>query len=144
MKLANQISTNEDKYLFFLTNRISSSIVLIPPTPNEVYNTSFSLKTKKNVNQILPFYFLKTGASVLSPYLAQLILNAFNYGIFSDILKVARVVPMLKSGSKSDVNNYRPISVLPCLSKIFEKILLTRLISFFDKYDVVQPHQYGF
>jgi len=120
-KLANWISTNEDKYLSFLTNRISSSIVLIPPTPNDVYNRIFSLKTKKYVNQILPSYFLKTGTSVLSSYLALLISNTFNSGIFPDILIVARMVPVFKSGSKSDINNYRPISVLPCLSKYLKK-----------------------
>ena len=69
---------------------------------------------------------------------------AYNFGIFSDALKIAAVTPVYKSDDKSKVTNYRPISVLPCLSKILEKLIKARLISFFEKHHVLYPHQYGF
>ena len=66
------------------------------------------------------------------------------HGIFPQILKTAKVVPIHKSGSKSDVSNYRPISLLSTFSKIYEKIMYSRLTSFFDKNNVIYPRQYGF
>ena len=50
---------------------------------------------------------------------------------------------MFKAGKK-EVNNYRPISILTCLSKIFEKLIYTRLVSFFQKHSVIAETQYGF
>ena len=69
---------------------------------------------------------------------------AFNFGIFRDALKIAAVTPVYKSDDKSEVTNYRPISVLPCLSKFLEKLIKARLISFFENHHVLYPHQYGF
>ena len=59
-------------------------------------------------------------------------------------MKIAKVIPIYKAGVKTDVNKCRFISVLPCLSKVFEKLLLKRLNSFFEKNDIIQPLQYGF
>ena len=69
---------------------------------------------------------------------------AFNFGIFPDALKIAAVTPVYKSDDKSKVTNYRPISVLPCLSNMLEKLIKARLILFFEKHHVLYPHQYGF
>ena len=69
---------------------------------------------------------------------------AFNFGVFPDALKIAAVTPVYKSDDKSKVTNYRPISVLPCLSKILEKLIKARLISCFEKHHVLCPHQHGF
>lgn len=51
--------------------------------------------------------------------------------LFLDSLKIAKVVPLFKDGSKSDLGNYRPISLLPVIGKLFEKIIHRRIISFF-------------
>ena len=58
--LANQINSNPNNYLRYLSNRTSSSMILDPPTPSEIYNTIFTLKTKVNTNQDLhPLFFSK-------------------------------------------------------------------------------------
>lgn len=59
-------------------------------------------------------------------------------------MKVARVVPVHKSGSKTDVNNYRPISILSVLSKLFEQLLADRVSSFLNDQKVIYDHQFGF
>ena len=69
---------------------------------------------------------------------------AFNFSIFPDALKIAAVTPVYKSDDKSKVTNYGPISVLPCLSKILEKLIKVRLVSFFEKHFVLYRHQYNF
>ena len=68
----------------------------------------------------------------------------FNFGIFPDAFKIAAVTPVYKCDEKSKVTNYRPISVLSCLSKIIEKLIKVRLISFFEKLHVFYPYPYGF
>jgi retron-type reverse transcriptase len=53
-------------------------------------------------------------------------------------------MPCLKSGDKTDVNNYRPIAILSVFSKIFELAMCNRLISFVTKYNILNDSQYGF
>ena len=73
------------------------------------------------------------------------VLNAsMRDGIFPDQLKFAKVCPIHKSGSKTDVSNYRPISLLPIFSKIFEKALHSRVITFLEKNNSLYDHQFGF
>ena len=58
--------------------------------------------------------------------------------------KIAKVCPIFKSGKKSSTNNYRPISLLPILSKILEKLVANRLAEFLKRFQVLFKHQYGF
>ena len=65
-------------------------------------------------------------------------------GHYPDSLKVARVTPIHKSGSKTQSNNYRPISILKSLNKIFERLLFLRLNNFVQSNNIMYKHQYGF
>ena len=65
-------------------------------------------------------------------------------GIFPNQLKVAKVLPLYKSGDTNNVSNYRPNSILPIFSKLFEKLLYSRLKNFFDINHVINNDQYGF
>ncbi len=67
---------------------------------------------------------------------------ANNY--FPDFYKIAKVKPLLKSGDSKSFSNYRPISLLPTLSKLLEKVVLKQSESHLNKYDLTYPHQYGF
>jgi len=79
----------------------------------------------------------------LAPYLAYMFSLSFEVGIFPVTLKIAAVMPIYKANNKYDVANYRPISILLCLSKILEEIIKKRVFNFLEKYNVVYPHQYG-
>ena len=65
-------------------------------------------------------------------------------GIFPDSLKIAKVIPIFKQGSRSSCGNYRPISVLCALSKIFERCILNQLIFYCLTENILVPNQYGF
>ena len=65
-------------------------------------------------------------------------------GVFPEPLKVAHVVPIFKSGDCYISSNYRPISVLPIFSKLFEKVVYNRLIRYIDKYCILNGSQYDF
>ena len=64
--------------------------------------------------------------------------------MFPNILKIAEVIPIYKSGDKQIVNNYRPISLLSSFSKIYEKLIFNRFFMFLDKKSILIPTQYGF
>ena len=65
-------------------------------------------------------------------------------GYFPDEWKVAKVIPIFKDGDPQDIQNYRPISVLPFFSKIFEKIIAFYIIEFLDLHNVLYVKQFGF
>ena len=69
---------------------------------------------------------------------------SFNRGIFPNFLKVANVIPIHKKGEKLDSNNYRPISLLSNISKLFEKSMHIRLTSFLRKNKILFSYQFGF
>ena len=76
--------------------------------------------------------------------LSDIINLSFNQGIFPNLLKIANVIPTHKKGDKLDCNNYRPISLLSNISKIFEKCMHTRLTNFLWINKLLFSHQFGF
>ena len=69
---------------------------------------------------------------------------SFQRGVSPDKLKIAKILPVFKSDDPSLFSNYRPISILPCLSKVFEKLFYLRLSGFLTKFNILNHHQYGF
>ena len=69
---------------------------------------------------------------------------SFNKRIFPDFLKVANAIPIHKKGEKLDPNNYRPISLLSHISKLYEKVMHIRLTNFLRKNKVLLFYQFGF
>ena len=69
---------------------------------------------------------------------------SFQTGVFPDKMKIAKVVPLFKSGEKNVFTNYRPISLLPQFSKILEKLYIERMDTFINKHDILSPSQYSF
>ena len=65
-------------------------------------------------------------------------------GVFPDELKIAKVIPLYKSGSSNIMSNYRPISILPTLSKIFEKLIHSRIYQSLEENEVIYNCQFGF
>ena len=88
--------------------------------------------------------FVKLASSSITRNLAILFNRSINGGIFPQLFKIAKVVPLFKNDSPLTVSNYRPISLLPIISKIFERLMYNRLISFINKYNIITPNQYGF
>ncbi|XP_045453918.1 uncharacterized protein LOC123663272 [Melitaea cinxia] len=87
---------------------------------------------------------LKCIKDLIVDELVACINKCLDEGSFPDSLKIAKVSPIYKSDLKTDPSNYRPISVLPVLSKIFEKILYTRIYQHLNEFDFLSKKQYGF
>ena len=65
-------------------------------------------------------------------------------GVFPDVLKEARIIPIHKGGPSEDPSNYRPISILPLVSKVIEKHVTKHLFSYLNKYKLLHEAQSGF
>ena len=65
-------------------------------------------------------------------------------GIFPDKLKIAKVIPLFKKGDPEQIDNYRPISILPAISKIIENTIFIQLYEYFNTNDLLYKSQYGF
>lgn len=88
--------------------------------------------------------FLKQHSKILTPHLTHIFNQCISTGVFPDSLKRALIHPIYKSGDRDRVNNYRPISVLPSLSKILERIMNGRLTKYLENNNILSDRQYGF
>ena len=80
----------------------------------------------------------------IAPVLSHIFNKSLLSGIVPSQLKFAKVNQIFKSGDNQVFSNYRPISILPSISKILEKIMYIRLFDFVTKNEILSPHQYGF
>ena len=87
---------------------------------------------------------LKAIANVIAEPLSFCINLSMCSGIVPKIAKIAKVITIFKSGNKNNLSNYRPISILPTLSKVLERTIYNRLTSYLDKLNIIVPAQYGF
>ena len=82
-------------------------------------------------------FFLKIGISVLAPSLVQPFNLSLSLGRFPDSWKIARVAPIFKDGATDDKSNYRPISVLPVISRLFEKLIFDQLYDYLNRNQLI-------
>ncbi|GAB0089747.1 hypothetical protein DMENIID0001_043480 [Sergentomyia squamirostris] len=86
----------------------------------------------------------KTCAKSIAGHISNIVNMSFHEGKVPDKLKVSRVTPVHKGGDKNDLSNYRPISVIPVMGKIFEGVVAEQLTKFLQTHHVLSPCQYGF
>ena len=108
---------------------------------SEVVKEIYSLQTKK---RLLAMTWSQPGCIkedllVLAPVLTQLINLMIEQSEFPNCLKVARVIPLFKKGSKTNPANYRPISILSVISKIAEKIMAKQMRDYLEIRDIRFP-----
>ena len=141
--LNDNMPSNDLNPLSFINRNISNSIFLDPISPMECATIVNSLKNTKD-NLSIPVSIFKQYLSPLLPSLCNMINLMFSSGQFPNSLKQAVIVPIFKKGDKSQPGNYRPISLLPFLSKILEKAILNRITKFTADENLISPSQYGF
>ena len=120
------------------------SFFLEPVSPEEVVYYIKDLKnSKQNLNSI-SIQIMKENCEIIAPIVTDLINICFQTGNYPKILKKAVVLPLLKKGDPVILSNYRPISILPTLSKIIEKCLKSRLLRYFEINNLFNNTQFGF
>ena len=143
--LADNIDSSRPlSYSLYLQNRINASMFLRPTTAAEIYNLISHSSTNKSCEfDGINISVVKIATEILSPILAVLINACFGLGIFPSCLKIAKVVPVFKTGDKSKFL-LLPILLLPVFSKVLKKIVYTRTNNFRNYHSVLTPTQCGF
>jgi hypothetical protein len=124
----------------------TNSIYISPVNEDEITKLIRKLKNKKSygIDELPPALIKKCNAELAAP-LTRLINQSFDEGAFPELLKIAKIKPILKpGGTANNQNQYRPIALLPTVSKIFEKAMANRLYNFLEKYNVLDSNQHGF
>ena len=128
----------------YLGEKISSSFFLTPATDEEISevidNLNDSAAGWDDISTKV-FQQIKSEITVPITFLCNL---SFITGVIPRELKLAMVIPIYKAGDVHVFTNYRPISVLCVLSKIFERLVYNRLFSFISKHCILYKYQFGF
>lgn len=143
----NTSNFDSDKINCFIDKKVPNDIHFAIPfiTPEQTLMHINKLdSTKASGLDGLGPKIIKLAAQVLSPSIATLINKSIATGQFPAQLKHAKVHPIHKGGEKSNPSNYRPISILPTISKIIEKHVNKHLMAFLNKYKLLHENQSGF
>ena len=128
----------------FLKERQQVEFDLEPVTHNEVLEIINNLENKSTGPYSIPLELLKLIPDLIIAPLCNIINKSFSSGIFPDLLKIVKVIPIHKGGSTQELNNYRPISLLSIYDKIIEKLMHKRLYKFLDDNNILYEKQFGF
>ena len=129
---------------FYIT-KVNTSIESQPLSINELKDVFFSLKINKSPGHDgVSFNVIKKCFGELCEPLKYLFNLSIVKGIFPDDLKIAKVTPIYKADNSSNISNYRPISVLPCFSKMLERIMYNRLQKYLKDQNILYDKQFGF
>ncbi|MBM3206904.1 MAG: reverse transcriptase family protein, partial [Candidatus Staskawiczbacteria bacterium] len=128
-----------------LVAKNSNSMFLKDVEESEVKAIILDCSSKKSEDlHEISMMTVKQVADVIAKPLAHIFNLSFRSGKFPDNLKIAKVIPLYKGGEDYLLTNYRPISILPQISKILEKLFFKRLESFVAKNNLITDSQFGF
>lgn len=148
--LTNNCNTdiNLCKEYLYNTNKPTNKIKFDLVTYSELRLILRNLKSKTSVdiydmNTKLVRQLILRNYSLLK-LVCSVVNDCITEGVFPDTLKAGRVVPLFKKGEKGELNNYRPVCILPTLSKILESIIKNRIVGYFEQNELFTVAQYGF
>ena len=145
--LANHIHANEDNssHLDYLAETGHCTFELKPTSVLMVLVLLSRLcKSKSTGLDKISAKLLRECADLIAESLCTIFNQSTVSEIFPDEWKLLKVVPLFKQGNRSDLNNYRPISVIPVVAKVFERIIYDQLYNHLTIHKLISRHQSGF
>ncbi|CAB3997442.1 Hypothetical predicted protein [Paramuricea clavata] len=137
--LNNPINT----HLPIATNHIKFTIPLI--TIDDILNLAAELDQNKSTGlDGIPAYFIKSSIHSIAPIILRICNMSIENGVFPNMWKKARLIPIYKAETRTERNNYRPISILPILSKLLERHVANSYVKFLTENDILSSCQHGF
>ena len=145
-KLASEISTVEcDVKPVDSQQRVNSLFHLKEVTISDVFKKLREVNVAKDTgHDNIRNKILKIAAPVISKLLADLFNLSITTNTFPDDWKVAKVLPLFQSGERNDPNNFRSISVLPTVARVFERLIYEQMYTYFSENNLIQPRQSRF
>ena len=143
-KLASEIDCDSSSYQRYLAGT-DKRFELQPTNPNKVFSFLNKLdKSKATGLDTISARFVRECADLICVPICDIFNQSISQGKFPDDWKYARVTPLFKQGNRDDVNNYRPISVIPIVAKVFERIVYDQLYAYLEEHDILYQNQSGF
>ena len=128
----------------FMKNRIDNEMIMEEVMEDEVKAIIKNLKdSSSGWDSISSSVVKSTSEGIITPLTHVFNLSVIK-GVFPSELKIARVVPIFKSGDPLLFSNYRPVSILPLFSKILERLMYSRLLAFVNENRLLYSYQFGF
>ena len=119
-------------------------MAIMPIIQNDVINVIRNLKASSPGWDSISAVVVKATYQCFTEPLTHIFNISVMYGVFPSELKLAKVTPLFKANDPMLFSNYRPVSVLPVFSKIFERIMYNQLLSFINKHKLLYSYQFGF
>ena len=136
---------NNEHFKIYMPPSLNKSILLRKITEEDINKIFDSLSNKNSKGLDYSSHKLvKLVKAEIVPILTRLINQSIADKVYPKCLKIAKIVPLFKSGKKNDVNNYRPISLLSTFNKIFECVLHKTITSFIENNNILFQNQFGF
>ena len=143
--LAAKISPSTANYKDFLHQTTQPPLEFQPLVVDELKGIVHSFNSYKasGVDNI-PMRVIKLSIDIIAEPLTEIINLSLANGCFPDTLKIAKVLPIFKTGDPEKLENYRPISILPSFSKLYEKVVYNRIYNYLTNYNLLYVNQFGF
>lgn len=131
--------------LFYMNDiNIQESLYMQPTDNMEIETIIRLLNNASSGYDDIQAKIIKNTYKCYVPVLVHLVNLSLLQGSFPDELKIAKVIPLFKSGDEKLIKNYRPVSVLPFFSKIFERVIYKRIFEFINRHGLLYRNQFGF
>lgn len=143
-KLASEINCDSGSYQRYLT-ATDKRFKLQPTNPTKVFSLLNKLdKSKATGLDKISARLIRECADLICVPICDIFNQSISQGTFPDDWKYARITPLYKQGDRGDANNYRPISVIPIMAKVFERIVYEQLYAYLEEHDILCQNQSGF
>ena len=137
-ELASNIQNTGKNYYDYLHEMKSSSMYMKPIIEQDIIKIIDKFNPNKSAghDNIGNFVIKKVGSEIVKP-LTRIFSLSLSTGVVPDKLKVAKVIPIYKKADVSVFLNYRPVSLLPCFSKILERLVFDRCVDYLNTHDIL-------
>lgn len=144
-KLASDIDSSDSHgYQQYLTCT-NQQFQFRPTTTSKVLSLLNKLnKTKATGLDRISARLIRECADLICIPICDIFNQSINQGVFPDDWKSARVTPLFKHGNRDDVNNYRPISIISAVAKVFERLIYDQVYAYLEEHQIISKHQSGF
>jgi hypothetical protein len=142
--LDRKIPPSNGNPLKFINSNYTVNLFLKPSTPHEIDKIIDKLNNCAVGWDQLPAFIFKDNKDPLSGILNHIMNLSLEQGTFPKELKLANIIPIFKAGETDIIGNYRPVSLLTTVSKVFERAIYNRLVSFITQQKILYSLQFGF
>ena len=143
-KIANSVDSGNTHFSSYIS-KSSTTFEFDTVSVDKVLHSFHALSSSKAIGvDKIPIKVLKLSIAIIAPSMTKLFNYAIQNGVFPRDWKVAKVIPLHKKGPKNLLDNYRPISILPAISKAFESILYEQLHGYLSNASILSKCQFGF